>query len=103
MNIYFHFVCRYSNLNGSMEKKSSFLNKMAVSAPTTPAHGAMNLQSESLAWLEKAALNGDGKDNLLDIPSNQQYEPDNTYKVVDKSKGESTDQKPIINFNGLYG
>ncbi|XP_014203410.1 golgin-84 [Copidosoma floridanum] len=58
-------------------------NKMTLSAPTTPAHGdrSLNLHSESMAWLDRAAQSSSIIDESLDIPSNNQ--PDNYH--IDKS------------------
>lgn len=81
---------------------------MAVSAPTTPAHTErpMNLQSESLAWLDKAALNSDPKESLLDVSVDKPYrdidadEANIVYKVVDDSKIEPNDSNQFADLNG---
>ena len=81
---------------------------MTVSAPTTPAHGdrSLNLQSESLAWLDKASLSSDTKENLLDVPSSNQYsdmefnDSNTVYKVMDESTNASEDSNQLKNLNG---
>lgn len=98
---------RYADPNMYLDGKPSFQNKMTVSAPTTPAHAdrLLNLQSESLAWLDKAALNSNMKSALDDFSNNeyteyQSHETDVPYQMVDESKRESGD---LIQFaNGWY-
>lgn len=66
---------------------------MAVSAPPTPAHldRPMNLQSESLAWLDNATLRDNGKENLIDVPNNTQYDNTVTHELY---------QTPDVIING---
>ncbi|OXU21932.1 hypothetical protein TSAR_010551 [Trichomalopsis sarcophagae] len=101
---------RYTDSKTYIEKKPPFGNKMALSAPTTPAHSerSMKLQSDSLAWLDKAALNSDPKESLLDASVDKPYnnadadEANIVYQVVDDSKTESNDSNQFANLNGDY-
>ncbi|XP_058801609.1 golgin-84 isoform X2 [Phymastichus coffea] len=62
-------------------RNSPFPTKMTVSAPPTPAHTdrSMNLQNESLAWLDNATISNNRKEELIDTPSNNGYKSNESY------------------------
>lgn len=77
---------------------------MAVSAPSTPAHGErlMNLKSESLAWLDNEVINSNDKN--IDDPKNNQFNDFNSEKgdmFFDISNGIDSEPKDlIVNIDG---
>ncbi|KAJ8680414.1 hypothetical protein QAD02_016201 [Eretmocerus hayati] len=63
----------YSDSKLYSERRPTYLNKMAVSAPASPAHvnRPLSLQSESTAWLDEATL-----DPIIRIDSLSGHQPD---------------------------
>lgn len=89
-----------------LDKRPTFVNKMTVSAPTTPAHGEriMQLQSESLAWLDKEVKSVDNQ--FCDVSKNNQNiefgsdKKDLFLSTINDTDHESKDL--LVNLDGKY-
>jgi hypothetical protein len=91
-------------------RTSSFPNALAVSSQATPTYEdkSINLQSESLAWLNNAAENSTKHESILEISSNTQVddfhpiEENTAYKLVNETNKNFDYSNGLINVNGKF-